>query len=65
MTNWIETKDRLPEIGKTVLVYASKNILLGEFVSINPIGFKVFNVFVLSGDIATHWAELPEAPETV
>lgn len=65
MTNWIEVKDSLPEIGKKILIYDSKNILLGEFVSLNPIGFKVFNVFVLSGDIVTHWAELPEAPETV
>lgn len=65
MIDWIETKDRLPKIGSKCVLCASKNIILGEFVSVNPVGFKVYELFVLNEEIVTHWAELPEPPENV
>jgi hypothetical protein len=76
MTNWIETKDRLPEIGETVLLYVSTNNVNHKFVTFGEL-HKNQKFFMVNVDIGTygdfdytpinkitHWAELPEAPET-
>jgi hypothetical protein len=78
MSNWIETREKLPEPHKRVLVYTTyttngveyPSVTVGEFngettflISLNTLK-KVLAVYCSIKDVP-YWAELPEAPEKV
>ena len=48
--NWISVKDRLPEKGKSVLVYWDDGFDIGEYVG-GEVGYDIY------------WMPLPEPPE--
>ena len=48
--NWISVRDRLPEKGKSVLVYWDDGFDIGEYVG-GEVGYDIY------------WMPLPEPPE--
>jgi hypothetical protein len=67
--NWIKTKDKLPELNKTVLCYKDDDIIIGclimDEISEDKKILKWFNDdFMTLGrvDYFSHWMELPEKP---
>lgn len=67
MRNWVSVEDKLPNMGKDVLVYKSGNILIGTLAIYNEcthwaIFTPLANEFFLCKDV-THWQPLPEPPK--
>lgn len=64
MSNWISVKDRLPKLGKRVLVYREGNILISALTVYNECTFwaiiKPFNDRSFLTRDVTHWQPLPE-----
>lgn len=61
MTEWISVKDRLPDIGKPVLIVIdSSNVDAGRLL-FEDNGPWFFSETTLISNV-THWAELPPPP---
>ena len=66
MDEWINVKDRLPEIGKNVLIYYPKwdgdEIQVAKL-DCDGIMFDVCGEFDIGTGCVTHWMSLPEPPK--
>jgi len=75
MSNWIKTKDRLPELGKMVILFPcdifenfavrNNEVCQGFMYKRNKSGelkFKTFALNTIKSKI-THWIPLPNKPE--
>lgn len=67
MSEWISIKDRMPEIGKTILIYSERiEYILGRFISEEQFVENDdchMSIAYLIG-VHAYWAYLPEPPES-
>jgi hypothetical protein len=62
MSEWISTKDRLPEIEQDALIYLDGYCFIARRVE-DDRGWIGFNGYVLGEDVPTHWMPLPDPPK--
>lgn len=65
--DWISVKDRLPEIGKSVLIYYPK--WDGDEIQVAKLEddgmmFDICGEFNIGTGVVTHWMPLPQKPES-
>lgn len=65
MTDWISVKDRLPEIGSTILVYGGGDIHIGRRVPNEELSRNgvILMASTDGGTLVSHWMPLPNDPE--
>lgn len=69
MTKWISVKERLPEIGKNVLIYFKSGEMAVAFVFDTDEDFVFWRAVTDDGwtcdcgAVPTHWMPLPEPPK--
>ena len=63
--NWIDVKDKLPELHKEVFVYSSKNKIRTQcHLVINGPDAKGKHCVMWAGGLkVSHWQSMPEPPE--
>jgi len=64
---WVSVKDRLPEIGKSVLIYYPK--WDGDEIQVAKLEddgmmFDICGEFNIGTGVVTHWMPLPQKPES-
>ena len=69
MKNWISVKEKLPEIGKSVLVYLNQYDEVSIAWRDNCLGmssekWRTFNSCTYADELISHWMELPEKPQS-
>lgn len=68
MSDWIKLKNKLTAcnlLNKDILLYSPDfGCAKGKLIKLNPLQFEVYGKTIQTKNV-THWAELPESPETV
>ena len=71
MSEWVSVKDKLPELGKNVLVYIERNAYRGNKITRKreiAIGWHIKGLWHVDGCsevVVFCWQELPEPPKEV
>ena len=63
MSEWISTKDRMPEDGKEVLFYGEMSFMVGGYDADEDYWVLTDADTIAYPESITHWMELPERPD--